>query len=176
MTKDFPPRVPTPVAVKASAEVIQPADDPQVGNLATPINASGFTKTFINNLPAYRAGLSPQRRGLEIGMAHGYILFGPFAVTSQFRNTPVSDIVGLIEAIVLVVILTVCLSLYAGSNPNPPIGTVTNPHPPDSLKTNEGWSEFAGSFLIGGIGGAAFAYLVYEIFKSGVLETFGNMT
>ena len=91
-----------------------PSVDPQVGNLATPINSSDFSKALINNLPAYRAGLSPQRRGLEIGMAHGYLLFGPFAFTSQFRNTGVSDVVGLIEAVILVVILTVCLSLYAG--------------------------------------------------------------
>lgn len=157
-------------------DVVKPADDPQIGNLATPINSSPFTKALINNLPAYRAGLSPQRRGLEIGMAHGYLLYGPFAVTSQFRNTPVSDVVGLIEAVILVVILTVCLSLYAGSKPKAPISTVTNPNPPSSLETSEGWSEFAGSFLIGGIGGAAFAYIVYEIFKSGVLQTFGNLT
>jgi photosystem I subunit 11 len=158
-----------------NAEVVNPADDPQIGNLATPINSSAFTKALINNLPAYRAGLSPQRRGLEIGMAHGYLLFGPFAFTSQFRNTGVSDIVGLIEAVILVVILTVCLSLYAGVNPLKPISTVTTPKTPSNLEDSEGWSEFAGSFLVGGIGGAAFAYIVYEIFKSGVLETFGNL-
>ncbi len=60
-------------------EVVHEAGDNQVGNLATPINSSDFTKSFINNLPAYRKGLSPQRRGLEIGMAHGYWLIGPFA-------------------------------------------------------------------------------------------------
>lgn len=156
-------------------DVVKAAGDPQVGNLATPINSSDFTKALIGNLPAYRDGLSPQRRGLEIGMAHGYLLFGPFALTSQFRNTPVSDVVGLIEAVILVVILTVCLSLYAASKPKAPIGSVTAPNTPSSLATSEGWSEFAGSFLIGGIGGAAFAYIIYEIFKSGVLETFGNM-
>ncbi|MBD3881940.1 photosystem I reaction center protein subunit XI [Phormidium tenue FACHB-886] len=158
-----------------TTDVIKPADDPQIGNLATPINSSDFTKALINNLPAYRAGLSPQRRGLEIGMAHGYLLFGPFAYTSQFRNTGVSDIVGLIEAILLVVILTVCLSLYAGSRPNKPVKTVTAPNTPASLDSSEGWSELAGSFLVGGIGGAGFAYLVYEVFKSGVLQTFGNL-
>jgi photosystem I subunit XI len=157
-------------------EVVKPAGDPQIGNLATPINSSPFTKALIGNLPAYRAGLSPQRRGLEIGMAHGYLLFGPFAITSQFRNTPVANIVGLIEAIILVTILTVCLSLYAGTQPNKPISTLTNPNPPSSLEDSEGWSEFAGSFLIGGIGGAAFAYLIYTVFSSGVLETFGNLT
>lgn len=156
-------------------DVVKAADDPQIGNLATPINSSDFTKALIGNLPAYRAGLSPQRRGLEVGMAHGYLLFGPFALTSQFRNTPVSDVVGLIEAVILVVILTVCLSLYASTKPKPPLSSVTTPDTPASLAHSEGWSEFAGSFLIGGIGGAAFAYIIYEIFKSGVLQTFGNL-
>lgn len=155
-------------------DVVKPAGDPQIGNLATPINASGFTKSFINSLPAYRAGLSAQRRGLEIGMAHGYLLFGPFAYTSQFRNSGVADLVGLIEAVILVVILTVCLSLYAGVNPPKPIATVTTPNPPEALGTSEGWSEFAGMFLVGGIGGAGFAYLLYQVVKSGVFETFAN--
>ncbi len=158
-----------------TAEVVKPAGDPQIGNLATPINSSPFTKALINNLPAYRAGLSPQRRGLEIGMAHGYLLFGPFAYTSQFRNSGVSDLVGLIEAVILVAILTICLSLYGSVGVQKPIATITTPNPPESLGTSEGWSEFAGSFLVGGIGGAAFAYLVYQIVKSGVFETFGNL-
>lgn len=155
-------------------QVVQPAGDPQIGNLATPINSSGFTKTLINNLPAYRAGLSPQRRGLEIGMAHGYLLFGPFALTSQFRNSGISDLVGLIEAVILVVILTLCLSVYSSVGVKTPISTITTPNPPDALGTQEGWSEFASSFLIGGIGGAGFAYLVFQVFKSGVLQGFGN--
>lgn len=156
-------------------DVVKPADDPQIGNLATPINSSPFAKALIGNLPAYRAGLSPQRRGLEVGMAHGYLLYGPFALTSQFRNTPVYDVVGLLEAIILVVILTVCLSLYAGTQPNKPVSTVTTPVTPATLDTSEGWSEFAGSFLVGGIGGAAFAFLIFQVFKSGVLQTFGNL-
>jgi photosystem I subunit 11 len=155
-------------------DVVKPAGDPQIGNLATPINASGFTKSFINSLPAYRAGLSAQRRGLEIGMAHGYLLFGPFAYTSQFRNSGVADLVGLIEAVLLVVILTICLSLYASVTPSKPLATVTTPNPPEALSTSEGWSEFAGMFLVGGIGGAGFAYLLYQVVKSGVFETFAN--
>jgi photosystem I subunit XI len=156
-------------------DLLAPAGDPQIGNLATPINSSGFTKALLNSLPAYRPGLSPQRRGLEIGMAHGYLLFGPFALTSQFRNTGVYDIVGLIEAVILVVILTLCLSVYSSVGVGKPISTITTPNPPEALSTQEGWSEFAGSFLVGGIGGAAFAYLVYQVFKSGVLQSFGNL-
>jgi len=151
-------------------DVVGPAGDPQIGNLATPLNSSGFTKALINNLPAYRIGLSAQRRGLEIGMAHGYLLFGPFAYTSQFRNSSIASEVGLVEAIVLVVILTLCLSVYSSTGVNKPVATVTAPHPPAELGTKEGWSEFASGFMVGGIGGAVFAYLLTEIFNSGVLQ------
>ena len=33
---------------------------------------------FLSNLPAYRTGVSPLLRGVEIGLAHGYLLSGPF--------------------------------------------------------------------------------------------------
>lgn len=148
-------------------EVVHAAGDPQVGNLATPINSSGITKAFINNLPAYRKGLSPGRRGLEIGMAHGYFLFGPFAKLGPLRDTDVANLAGLLSAIGLVVILTICLSLYASVSPPKPIETVTTPKAPDALSTQEGWNEFASNFLIGGIGGAVLAYalIALGIFK-----------
>lgn len=134
-----------------SIDVVSHAGDPQVGSLATPINSSPFSKAFINNLPAYRRGLSPFRRALEIGMAHGYLLFGPFAKLGPLRDSDVANLAGLLAAIGLVVILTICLSIYANSYPSQE-GTT------DPLKTAEGWSEFSGGFLIGGIGGAAVAY------------------
>ncbi|MBE9155882.1 photosystem I reaction center subunit XI [Nodosilinea sp. LEGE 06152] len=142
-------------------EAIQPAGDPQIGNLETPINSSGFSKAFIGNLPAYRKGLSPQRRGLEIGMAHGYFLYGPFALLGPLRDSDIPGLAGLLSAAGLIVILTACLSIYSGSGLNHSVTRATSPFPPPaSLETDEGWSEFAGSFLIGGIGGATFAYLL----------------
>lgn len=155
---------------------IQPVGgDPQVGNLETPLNSSGIARAYINNLPAYRAGISAQRRGLEIGMAHGYWLFGPYTVASQFRNSDVSDLVGLFEAIVSIVVLTFALSLYASVGVQKPVATVPAINPPQIYETAEGWSEFAGGFLIGGVGGAGVAYLVYEVFKTGVYENIGNL-
>jgi photosystem I subunit XI len=155
-------------------EVVYAAGDPQTGNLVTPINGSGFTKAFLSNLPAYRHGLSPMRRGLEVGMAHGYLLFGPFAYTSQFRLSKVADIVGLIEAVLLIVIMTLALSLYSNTKPPKPVVVEPLPKAPDSFATQEGWTDFASGFMIGGIGGAAFAFIIYEAFKSGVFQTFAN--
>ena len=60
---------------------VKTAPDPFVGNLATPVNSGWFTKWFINNLPFYRQGISPNFRGLEVGAAFGYLLYGPFFMT-----------------------------------------------------------------------------------------------
>ena len=143
----------------ASSKFIKPyAGNPQIGNLETPLNSSGLSQAFISNLPAYRQGLSAQRRGLEVGMAHGYLLYGPFALLGPLRDSDVPAVAGLIGAVGLVLILTICLSLYSGANVNSEVSRNTLPFtPPEGLSTDEGWSEFAGSFLIGGIGGAIFA-------------------
>ena len=141
-------------------DVISHGGDPQVGNLATPVNASAFTKAFINNLPAYRKGLSAQRRGLEIGMAHGFFVYGPFAVLGPLRDSDYASVAGLLAAVGLVSILTVALSLYGSAGVTMPTATLTTPEPPENLGTNEGWSEFASSFLLGGCGGAFFAYFL----------------
>lgn len=158
-----------------TAEVVSSGGDPQTGNLATPINSSPFTKALINNLPAYRSGLSAQRRGLEIGMAHGYLIYGPFTLLGPYRNSDVADMAGLIFSVGLVVILTICLSIYAGSKPNGPISTLTTPKAPAELSTPEGWNEFASSFLIGGVGGAAVAFLLFTVISSGSINALGNL-
>lgn len=153
-------------------EVVHPANDPQVGNLATPINASGLIKTYINNLPAYRRGLSPQRRGLEVGLAHGYWLVGPFATFNPLRMTDVTYLVGLLSAVGMILISTLAISLYAASNPPKPVATVTTPNPPRELNDNpsEGWNEYATGFFIGGVGGAIVAFMLLsnlDLFRFG---------
>ena len=142
-------------------EVVFPTSgDPQIGNFETPINSSSLSKWFINNLPAYRPGITPWRRGLEIGMAHGYWLIGPFAKLGPLRDTDVANIAGLLSTLGLVTIATASLALYASSNPEDPHRTVTTPNPPDVYKSPEGWNTYASGFFIGGIGGAVFAYFV----------------
>ena len=69
-------------------------DDPFVGHLATPVSTSSFTKTLLSNLPAYRAGLSPLLRGVEIGLTHGYFLVGPFYKLGPLRNSDVALLSG----------------------------------------------------------------------------------
>lgn len=140
--------------------VVHPGNDPYDGNLATPINSSGFTRAFINNLPAYRQGITVFRRGLEVGLAHGFWIIGPFVKLSPLRNTEVANLAGLLSAIGLIIISTLAISLYGNSNPPNPTPTITTPNPPAELNTSEGWNDYGSGFLIGGIGGALFAYFL----------------
>jgi photosystem I subunit 11 len=139
-------------------DVIQHGGDPQVGDLATPVNASSFTKAFINNLPAYRQGLSANRRGLEIGMAHGYFLYGPFALLGPLRGAESGSVAGLLATVAVICLLTVGLSLYGGTGVAKQSPSVTTPNPPSDMSSREGWSDFASSFLLGGGGGALVAF------------------
>lgn len=153
-------------------EVVHAAGDPFNGNLATPINASGFSLAFLNNLPAYRKGLTPMRRGLEVGLAHGYWLVGPFAKFNPLRDTEVGTLVALFATIGLLVISTLAISLYASSNPPGPTTTLTTPNPPEAFNSQEGWNEYGSGFLIGGVGGAAVAYFILA--NVDVLKNFLN--
>nr|YP_010903252.1 photosystem I reaction center subunit XI [Hypnea cornuta]WCH55705.1 photosystem I reaction center subunit XI [Hypnea cornuta] len=135
-------------------DFIQPYNnDPFVGNLSTPVSTSSFTKGLLSNLPAYRRGLSPLLRGLEIGMAHGYFLVGPFDKLGPLRNTDVALLSGFLSAVGLIIILTTCLSMYGNTS-----FTIDNSK--DLLQTKEGWSQFTAGFLVGAVGGAGFAYLL----------------
>ena len=151
-------------------DAIQPGKDPQVGNLATPLNSSGFSTAFIRNLPAYRSDMSAFRRGLEVGMAHGYFLYGPFFVLGPLRGTELAEIAGMLAAVGLISILTVALSLYSSAMGGKPVSTVTTPNIPEDLTTKAGWSEFAGGFFVGGCGGAFFAYFLCSTPHLGPLQ------
>ena len=130
-------------------------DDPFVGNLSTPVTTSSFTKLYLGNLPAYRKDISPLFRGLEIGMAHGYFLIGPFYKLGPLRNSPSALLVGFLSALGLICFATAGLAIY-GYVSFKEGGSV------DSLQTSEGWEKFTGGFFVGAFGGAAFAYLMLK--------------
>jgi len=61
------------------AQIIQPVNgDPFVGSFETPVTSSPLVASYLSNLPAYRTAVSPSLRGVEIGLAHGFLLAGPF--------------------------------------------------------------------------------------------------
>ena len=147
--------------------VVPQKNDPQIGMLDTPVSGSPLTQTWVKNLPIYRAGLAPIVRGLEIGMAHGYLLLGPFLKLGPLRNTDQALLAGLGGASGLVVILSVCLFIYGGAvfqGQRQPVG-----NRPDNIRTYGDWSLFTSGFLVGGLGGVIFAgFILFEIGRSGL--------
>jgi photosystem I subunit 11 len=133
-------------------------NDPFVGHLSTPITTSAATKAFLGNLPAYRKGLSPLLRGLEVGMAHGYLLLGPFYKLGPLRNSELALVVGFLATIGLITILTVCLTIYGKVSFQNSTKRYTN-LPDLELMSEDGWEQFTSGFLVGAFGGAGVAYL-----------------
>jgi photosystem I subunit 11 len=127
-------------------------DDPFVGHLATPITSSAVTRTILGNLPAYRPGLTPLLRGLEIGLAHGYFLIGPFTKLGPLRNTDVALLAGFLSTLGLIIIATLGLTIYG-------YATFQNNDLKDELQSRTGWDQFKGGFLVGAFGGSGFAYI-----------------
>ncbi|MCL1464329.1 photosystem I reaction center protein subunit XI [Argonema galeatum] len=149
------------------AELIKPYNgDPFVGHLSTPISDSDFTRAFIGNLPAYRKGLSPILRGLEIGMAHGYFIIGPWVKLGPLRDyAEASNLGGLISGVALILIATACMSVYGiASFQDEKSIPSSNPQAPDQWKTADGWSQVTAGFFVGGMGGAFVAYFLLENF------------
>ena len=138
-------------------EMVKHGGDPFVGDLATPVNSSGIVKAWINNLPAYRKGMSANARGLEIGMAHGYYLYGPFATSGPIRGTQMALVSGVLSASCVIIVLTVAMQLYSSVSVPKPRPSITTADPGNDFGTKEGWSAMGSGFLIGGCGGAVIA-------------------
>ncbi|MBC8302065.1 MAG: photosystem I reaction center protein subunit XI [Pelagibacterales bacterium] len=132
-------------------------DDPFVGHLATPITSSAVTKALLSNLPAYRIGLTPLLRGLEIGLAHGYFLIGPFAKLGPLRNSDIALLAGFFSTIGLIIILTLGLTIY-GIATFGQEKTSTNENV-NLLQTKRSWDQFKGGFFVGACGSAGFAFI-----------------
>ena len=119
------------------AQVVQPINgDPFIGMLETPVTSAPIVANFLSSLPAYRTGVSPLLRGVEVGLVHGLILTGihpstntPLAVTAGCRNVELptgpfiklgplrnvpgyAEVAGCLSAAGLVAILTAALTLY----------------------------------------------------------------
>lgn len=157
--------------VRASEEqkqVIQPINgDPFIGMLETPVTSAPIVAGFLSNLPAYRTGVSPLLRGVEIGLTHGFLVAGPFIKLGPLRDysggTP--EVAGCLAGAGLVLILSVCLTIYGEAtfdDDEPQIGVKTlsgREIARDPLQSADGWNDFSSGFLVGGLSGVAWAYL-----------------
>ena len=52
----------------------------------TPVTSDPIVANYLSNLPVYRMGISPLLRGVEIGLAHGFFLPGPFIKLGPLRQ------------------------------------------------------------------------------------------
>ena len=142
-------------------DVVKPfQNDPFVGHLSTPITSSNLTKSYLNLLPAYKSGLSPLLRGINIGYVHGYFLLGPFVKLGPLRASEVANFVGLVSTISLIIILTTALLIYGYVRFNE-IGPTNKKSVVDFLNS-KGWYQFTSGFIVGGFGGASVAYLLLK--------------
>ena len=150
-------------AVK-SFDVVSPFQgDPFVGHLSTPITSSNLTRAYLGLLPAYKSGLSPLLRGINIGFVHGYLLLGPFTKLGPLRDSQVANFVGFVSTISLIIILTTCLLIY---------GFVTFSESKENgekvsidFLTAKGWRQFTSGFIVGGFGGAGIGYILLKFFN-----------
>merc|ERR1719379_3242815 len=125
----------------------------------TIVSDSRFSKQFIDNWAFYREGLKPWQRGLEIGMAHGYFIIGPFVSLGPLRNTPEAATVGLLSGCALIGIVSVGGLLFGSTIK--PTRFDKEGDPPAS-----GWQEMINWHALGGIGGAGFAHALITVFGS----------
>uniref|UniRef100_A0A7S4T2Y2 PSI subunit V n=1 Tax=Alexandrium monilatum TaxID=311494 RepID=A0A7S4T2Y2_9DINO len=125
----------------------------------TPVTNGAFATQFVNNLAFYREGLKPWQRGLEIGMAHGYFIIGPFVSLGPLRNTPEAATVGLLAGCALIGIVSVGGLLF-GATIKPRLFDKEGDAPA------AGYQEMINWHALGGIGGAGFAHALITVFGS----------
>ena len=130
----------------------------QQKRLSAFVKNSDVTLLFLRNLPIYRKRLSPVFRGLEIGMAHGYFLIGPFIALSPIKDSQLANETGLLLASASILLIAIALNFYNDEN-------LENREVFYWVSSSEDWSLFRGSFLVGGIGGAIVVYFMLQNFE-----------
>lgn len=153
---------------------VTPADNVLEGNLKTPLNASALSVDFIRKLPILRENLSPFRRGLEVGMAHGYWAIGPFIKLGPLRDSDQALLAGTLSGCGLIIIGFIVLLGYGlvslSDETKTPVYTKAKADDavlelPKSLRSVAGWRQFSFAFLVGGLGGGIFAALLLDGFS-----------
>jgi hypothetical protein len=73
--------------------------------METPVTSSPIVAGYLSNLPAYRTGVAPLLRGVEIGLAHGLLVNYVYAVSSAVALFALLDL-WLIKAVLPLTLLT----------------------------------------------------------------------
>ena len=145
-----------------SFDVVSPyGGDIFVGHLSTPITTSSVTRSFLSLLPAYKVGLSPLLRGINIGFIHGYFLLGPFVKLGPLRDSQAANFIGFVSTISLIIILTTGLLIYGLATFSESKDKLAEKDSMDFLNS-KGWSQFTSGFIVGGFGGTSIAYVLLK--------------
>merc|ERR1719495_2243638 len=123
----------------------------------TPVSNGGFAVQYTNAMAFYRDGLKPWQRGLEIGMAHGYFIIGPFVSLGPLRNTPEAATIGLLAGCAIIGLVS-CGGLLFGATIKP-----TRFDRPGDLPGG-GFQEMINWHAVGGLGGAGFPHALLTVF------------
>lgn len=156
-------------ATSEKVQIVKPINgDPFIGMLETPVTSSPDVANFLSNLPAYRTGVAPLLRGVEVGLAHGFFVTGPFIKLGPLRSTDAAEVAGCLSGAGLVLILTACLSIYGATafQREEVVGLKTlsgRTIPKDPLQSSEGWSSFTSGWLVGGLSGVAWSYVLTQV-------------
>ena len=150
--------------------MIQPLNgDPFIGMLETPITSTPAVAYFLSNLPAYRVAVSPLLRGTEVGLAHGFFLTGPFIKLGPLRATEYAELAGCLSGAGVVLILSLCLTVYGMASFQLDTDGVTETKTlsgraiaKDPLQSSEGFSQFAAGWTVGGLSGVIFSYILTQ--------------
>ena len=148
---------------KKLLSTVKPFGDPCAGDLITPVNSNIAIKTIVNSLPIYRKGLSIKSRGIQLGAAFGFVLYGPFTILGPMRNSEYSEIIGLFSTVGGITILATLFYLYgqAGGSFYKPPSNPTVSDLPEDLFSHGSWSEFQNYFWLGGLLGSVVAWFTY---------------
>ena len=84
------------------------------------------------------------------------------------RASDAAEVAGSLSAAGLVLILTACLSIYGAVSfqQSDVVGVKTltgRSVARDPLQTSEGWSQFSSGWLVGGLSGCAWAYILTQV-------------
>jgi len=161
-TGKIPMLLPGPAGLFYTGATIQwRGPEPFAGDqVQTPVSNGTFATQYRDNLAFYREGLKPWQRGLEIGMAHGYFIIGPFVSLGPLRNTPEAATVGLLAGCALIGIVSVGGLLF-GATIKPRLFDYKEGEP-----QAHGYQEMINWHALGGIGGAGFAHALITVFGS----------
>ncbi|XRB05715.1 photosystem I reaction center subunit XI [Pycnococcus provasolii] len=161
---------PVRAAADEKSTVIQPLNgDPFIGMLETPITSTPAVAYFLSNLPAYRVAVSPLLRGTEVGLAHGFFLTGPFIKLGPLRATEFAELAGCLSGAGVVLILSLCLTVYGMASFQLDTDGVTETKTlsgraiaKDPLQSSEGFAQFAAGWTVGGLSGVIFSYILTQ--------------